>query len=185
MRLQGQGKAGSHGVIWEALPALDYLLEYCETKKNELAVQARHARRHSTVNPLQVAYQNAWEKLRKYNDLTDEAHEIYAAAALLNPCLRKRYFIDRWTDDAAAYIEPMMSKNKSIWEKKYRQILPEEPLEEFRSSFDAFIAGVQHQPTMTEDEFDKYVDAPQKKAVKWKEENLFRWWMEYPCASLR
>ena len=176
MRLQGQGNAGSHGVIWEALPALDFLMEYCETKKNELAVN----------NPLQLAYQNAWEKLCKYNDLTDEAHEIYAAAALLNPCLRKRYFIDRWTDDAAAFITPIIAKNKSIWEKNYRQIQPDEPSQEFRSLFDAFIAGVQHHSAVTdEDEFDKYIEAPQKKAVKWKDENLFQWWMDYPCPSLR
>jgi hypothetical protein len=176
MRLQGQGSAGSHGVIWEALPALDYLLEECETKKNALPANS----------PLQIAYQNAWEKLRKYNDLTDEAHEIYAAATLLNPCLRKRYFQDRWTNDAAAYITPMIAKNKNIWKTRYGQIIPDEPSEEFQSSFDAFIAGIQHQATaVEEDEFDRYINASQKKLVKWKEENLFRWWMEYPCVSLR
>jgi len=121
MRLQGQGDVGTHGVIWEVLPALDYLLEYCETKMNELAAQVieetpntRNNRRHIPhVNPLQIAYQNAWEKLRKYNDLTDEAYEIYAAGALLNPCLRKAYFTERWTGDAAAYIVPMLVKNKN------------------------------------------------------------------------
>ena len=61
----------------------------------------------------------------------------------------------------------MIAKNKSLWEKKYRQILPEEPSEEFRSSFDAFIAGVQHQHTaIEEDKFDKYVEGPQKKVIK-------------------
>ena len=38
MRLQGQGNVGSHGVIWEALPTLDFLMEYYEIKKNELVV---------------------------------------------------------------------------------------------------------------------------------------------------
>ena len=120
--------------------------------------------------------------------MTDEAHEIYAAAALLNPCLRKRYFTDRWTDDAATYIAPMITKNRNLWESKYRQILPEEPSEEFHSSFDIFIAGIQEQLTGTEqeeDEFNRYIEGPQKKAVRWKEQNLFRWWMEYPSPSLR
>ena len=156
-------------------------MEYCETKMNEL----------TDDHPLQNAFQNAWEKLQKYNDLTDEAHKIYAAAVLLNPCLRKRYFIDRWTDDAAAYIAPMMTKNRNIWETKYRQIQPEEPQEpseDFRSYLDLFIARIQHQPTTVvqeEDEFDRYIDGPQKKAVRWKDQNLFQWWMEYPSPSLR
>ena len=59
-------------------------------------MNSRNNRRHlPQIHPLRVAYQNAWEKLKKYNDLTDEAHEIYAAGALLNPYLRKRYFIKR------------------------------------------------------------------------------------------
>ena len=63
--------------------------------------------------------------------------------------------------------------------------MPEEPSEEFRSPFDIFIAGIQQHPAATGDEFDRYVEAPQKKAVRWKSENLFQWWMDYPSPSLR
>jgi len=192
-RLQGQGSAGSHGVIWETLPALDYLSEYCEKKINQLRTQqeeeGRHTRRNSQhsqpVNPLQVAYQNAWEKLQKYNDLTDEAHEIYAAAALLNPCLRKRYFDTRWTDNAALYIPPMIEKNKSIWKNEYSQISVTEPSEELHSAFDIFLANSQHLSAAGGDEFDQYINGSQTQFVKWKEENLFEWWQQYPVPSLR
>ena len=103
----------------------------------------RNGRRHIPyVNPLQVAYQNTQEKLRKYNDLIDEAHEIYAAGVLLNPYLRKAYFTERWISDAAVYITPMLVKNKNIWENEYRQILSEELSKEFRSPFNIFIAGI-------------------------------------------
>ena len=54
----------------------------------------------------------------------------------------------------------MIAKNKNIWETKYRQNTPEEPSEDLKSSFNAFIAGIQHQLTTTEkeeDEFDRYV----------------------------
>ena len=132
-----------------------------------------------------MAYQNAWEKLQKYNELTDEAHEIYAAAALLNPCLRKRYFVDRWTGNAALYIPPMIEKNKSIWKNNYSQISPTEPSEELRSAFDIFLAGSQHLSTATVDEFDQYIEGSQTQFVKWKEQNLFEWWQQYPVPSLR
>ena len=176
IRLQGQEDAGSHGVIWEALPLLDYLLQHCRSKMDETGVR----------NSLQAAYQNAWDKLREYHDPTDEAHEIYAAAALLNPCLRKEYFLDRWINDDAAYITPMMDKNKHLWKTRYSQILPEEPSEEFESLFDAFLARIQHKTAaIEEDEFDRYVDGPREMLTKWKEQSLFKWWMEYPSASLR
>ena len=45
-----------------------------------------------TVYPLTIAYQNAWEKLRKYYNLTNNAYKIYAAIVLFYPSLRKQYF---------------------------------------------------------------------------------------------
>ena len=36
LRLQGRGSTGSYGFIWEALPALNYLLTEIETQKNAL-----------------------------------------------------------------------------------------------------------------------------------------------------
>ena len=42
------------------------------------------------------------------------------AGALLNPYLRKAYFTERWIGDAAAYIMPILVKNKNTWENKYR-----------------------------------------------------------------
>jgi hypothetical protein len=112
-RLQGHGRGGSHGFIWEVLPALTMLLGHVESKLHEFQASAprpmqersrRRANRQSQqddaeqtpqqaqLNPIVVAYQNAWEMLNKYNNLTDKNHEIYAAATLLNPCLRKRFF---------------------------------------------------------------------------------------------
>jgi hypothetical protein len=60
--------------------------------------------------------------LQEYNNQTDKNHEIYAAAALLNPSLRRYYFERSWTGDAADQIEIMIEKNRSIWEAQYRGI---------------------------------------------------------------
>jgi hypothetical protein len=122
LRLEGHGLNGSHGVIWEALPALDMLLSGVERMVVSLsAPENTHGTRRYTTqsNPLLICYQNAWEVLQEYNDLTDQNHEIYAAAALLNPCLRKRYFDWSWTGEAASQIENMITKNRGIWEQEY------------------------------------------------------------------
>ena len=125
MRLEGHGSTGSHGVVWEVLPALELLLSHVESKRTELSTEQApnshqpppRPRRRDTVQPTQlesspqpllVCYQNAWELLTKYNSLTDNNHEIYAAATLLNPCARRYYFDGTWTDHAANMIQPMI-----------------------------------------------------------------------------
>jgi hypothetical protein len=42
--------------------------------------------------PLAMAYQNAWEKLTKHYNMTDDSHSIYAAVTLLHPAYYKTYF---------------------------------------------------------------------------------------------
>ena len=131
-----------------------------------------------------VAYQNAWEALIKYNNLTDQNHEIYAAATLLNPCLRKRFFKVAWTDDAAESIPTMLQTNRGIWEEKYRQNTPTPPLEVPCSALSIFIhdlcASNTQQPR--DDEFKRYITASITPFTEWKEKDLFQWWMncEYP-----
>jgi len=85
---KGRADAGYHGVIWEALPTLEILLNHleglmCTVPADKIV--------------LRLYIQQAWEKLKKYYNRTDENYQIYAAATLLNPCLRKQYFYDYWT----------------------------------------------------------------------------------------
>ena len=88
---------------------------------------------------LRISYQNAQEKLKKYNDLTDYHHELYAAATFLNPYLKKPYFIDRWTGNTVNYIDEMIEKNRSIQEEKYKEEPLNETQEEIRVGFEAFL----------------------------------------------
>lgn len=89
--LRVEGKAGSrhHGAIWEALPLLEALLSVTEDGRQYKEANGRG------LQPLAIAYQNAWEKLQKYYNKTDEAHSIYAATVLLHPSYRKQYFDDK------------------------------------------------------------------------------------------
>jgi hAT family C-terminal dimerisation region len=196
LRLEGNPITGSHGAIWEALPALDLLLQHVETKRETLRQQrsqrstppSRNRRQipHTPdISPLEVAYQNAWEKLRKYYRKTDDNFEIYAAATLLNPCLRKTYFTERWTDDSAAYVPRMIDVNKRLWERDYRQDTPMRPLFNSQSRLDSFLAGITQPRRQELDEFALYVEGQPAAYTDWSEYNIFEWWMQAPFPSLR
>ena len=58
--------------------------------------QTRRSKQKEAIY-LEVAYQNAWEKLKEYYNRTDEAYSIYAAATLLHPSHRKAYFTKHWS----------------------------------------------------------------------------------------
>lgn len=201
LRLQGYGKAGSHGVIWEALPALDYLLrkaeafirsEGFEPGEDGPIQRTRGGRRLTThtatqPSPIVICYHNAWEVLNKYNCKTDENHEIYAAATLLNPTLRKAFFLDSWTGDAAEYITPMLVRNETLWRTQYMPNSVTTATEEYRSDFDAFLdeisgASVQLRP---EDAFSRYMNDTRTPRSDWEKEGLFRWWSACQYSSLR
>jgi len=89
-RLQGNAKLGHHGAIWEALPTMEYILEHLEQLK--LSVPRSEQRLWECVN-------NSWKKMRKYYELTDESHQIYAAATLLNPSERLAFFQSKWVGE--------------------------------------------------------------------------------------
>jgi hypothetical protein len=202
LRLEGYGKTGSHGVIWEALPALDYLLRKAEAYirsqgfepgEDSLAQPTRGGSRRSATqtvtrpNPLVICHHNAWEVLNKYNYKTDENYEIYAAATLLNPTLRGGFFIDSWTGDAEAYIAPMLARNENIWRTQYLPNPVTATAEEYRSDFDAFIDEISHTAAQStpEDAFSRYMNDTRTPRLDWEKQGLFKWWQSCQYAPLR
>src|SRR6266516_3665294 len=73
--LESKATFGSHGTIWEALPAMEFLLHHLETLKDTVPASNKRIRE---------CILNSWSVMRKYYDLTDKSHSIYAAATLLN-----------------------------------------------------------------------------------------------------
>lgn len=68
---------------------------------------------------LEIAYQNAWQKFRKYYELTDVCPEIYSAALLFHPCYQRAYFDACWTGEFEVWKEHLLSLIKTIWETEY------------------------------------------------------------------
>jgi hAT family C-terminal dimerisation region len=131
-----------------------------------------------------VCYQNAWQTLTKYNSESDKNHEIYAAATLLNPGLRKRYFIDKWTDNAAQWINPMIERNRLVWETQYKVNTPLEAPKETQSALDRYIYYGQ-QPRGNGDQFQQYIEGDPTPPGEWRGSSIFAWWDSCPYPELR
>jgi hypothetical protein len=166
LRLQGDGKYGHHGMIWEALPAIEALLEHLE------AGRERFQRVHNPKHPLAVAYQNGWEKLRKYYWLTDDAHSIYAAAILLHPSHRKRYFDFHWVGkEVAEWKEVMIQTVKKTWVEDYKALPLSRANDDQQQAkqlpirkptmVDRYLQRAQINNNTSDDEFDSYIHGPQ------------------------
>ena len=140
-----------------------------------------------STNPLVTCCQNAWESLSKYYTITDKNQEIYAAATLLNPSLRRRYFDLSWTGATAAAIPTMIQYNRGIWERNYTQNQPIQLSETRGSQYSLYMARFQPSETTPQqsDDFERYLAAPQTPEAAWKDQGLFIWWNTSDCPGLR
>lgn len=86
--LGGSGVEEHHGVIWKALPTMEFLLNHLEEQKR------KHPASEGSL--ISVCIAQGWLKLRKYYNLTDQQHHLYAAAVILNPCMKMQYFEKNW-----------------------------------------------------------------------------------------
>jgi hypothetical protein len=179
IQTEGRATKGYYGAVWETLPTLEGLLSFMEAGRHDLDS------RQQGKTPLAIAYQNAWEKLIKYYNKTDDSHSIYAAATLLHPSFRKKYFDENWTGESAAWKDKMISNVKKVWEQEYSTI-PGEQLPIKKMSF------VQKQLNKGQmqtsgDLFDSYINAPTSDPTSDTHEGLITWWMneKNPWRGLR
>ena len=69
---------------------MKYLLEHLE----ELRVKTP-----KSESRLWECVNNSWKKMKKYYELTDKSHQIYAAATLLNFIKRMSFFCLKWVGE--------------------------------------------------------------------------------------
>ena len=160
-RLEGHAHKGHHGYVWEVLPIIEALLPIYEAGRQS----EEQKRQGTTATPLEVAYQNAWEKLTKYYKKSDETYAIYAAAVLLYPQFRKHYFQERWEQQ---WIRPMVAAVKKHWKEVYQPLDStegregERPRKQARQDLDFLDRFLAKSTTTTtaHNDFDVYITAP-------------------------
>jgi hypothetical protein len=169
--------------VWEVLPILETLLGIIERKQEEL-----NAAQRGRPQPLQIAYQNAWEKLQKYYNKTDSAHNIYAAAVLLYPSYRKHYFEKKWaTGDLALWREPLYQSVRVTWQIEYcgstataseqtQPLATEHTIQEETDPFEAYLADTKALLESDQNDsnaFDAFISAT---PTRINNDHLLTWW---------
>ena len=219
LRVEGNAKFASHGAIWEALPTLEALQEILEeglqkwaphrltellsgrpaparrrdrgSSRSGRSAAGRSNANNADLPPMAIAYQNAWEKLTKYTNLTDVGHEIYAAAVLFHPSHRKHYFDNHWTGATLEEWKDVMITNvKTHWQDHYshQQQLPKEPPAtpaKEQDPLDRFLNKYKPRRTATTDVFDAYINAPATEFNDHDKDTLFPWWQKLGPPALR
>jgi hypothetical protein len=145
-QLEGHPANGHHSTIWEVLPIMEHLLKHLEGLKR--TVPKKDARLWECIN-------NSWAKLDDYYKMTDNHHNIYAAATLLHPAMRLARFKRNWIGVLEPWIQIIEKNCRETWIKQYLPLLPKDL--SIRKSDDSYMREVMGLPRDNEiDEFNKY-----------------------------
>jgi hypothetical protein len=117
IQTQGHAKKGMSGALWEALPAIEILLKHLED-----AAVVHPFKKNGKNSFLAICVNNAWLKLKEYYTITDDSYHSYAAATLLNPAMRKAWFLEQWRGkELSGYVGVMEDKVYHFWKDYYKK----------------------------------------------------------------
>ena len=178
MLLQSNSKEGYYGFLWECLPVIEWLMQTLEKAVNSHDIETR----------LGLSANNAWNKFKKYYELTDDS-PFYVAAIVLNPFHKWRYFETHWKD-RKPWLKEAKSKMNSLWARhkiQHQQAIDEEanlsinahspPPTAAPTSFKSFLAQgypQEHERELT-DEYRAYCQLP---TLQNKPHSLIYWWRD-------
>ena len=178
---QSHAAAGHHGSVWEWLPAIEWLLKKCGEGR-EAAAES-----HGRTSWLAIAYQNAYQKLQEYWNLTDDSHVIYAAATLLSPLSKQAYFDANWNDrEKTMWKEKMLKAVRQYWESSYQNtaidsndhdvdMIEPSPLSEQ--------LGLRQE--QSDDPWQSYITSDTLKPKRRSDINIIEWWATIGRPALR
>ena len=117
---EGRAVNGSHGALWEVLPAFDYLFKKLQVRANE-TVAIPHLSTTHYSHCLNVAFL----KLSEYFTETDKTL-YYRAAVALHPFFRYAYFEETWInqDNGVDEIRRAKEANQLLYEQYVAQAPP-------------------------------------------------------------
>ena len=165
--LEGTAIHGHHGSIWEALPAVELLLQHLEKMKQEYRDQSL----------LSTSINLAWSKLNKYYQLMDKV-PVYAAALFLHPSYRFNYFKKHWTTPTLrAYQSTTLAAIRKLYKNEYQQNLTTDAIqelnEETQQEKDILFAYLNADEQL-KDEFDTYLEGSTVPLSA--NANIYAWW---------
>ena len=188
-RERRDGSTTALGVVWEVVPAFEFLLAILEKAKTDVLHLPDENRWKISIN-------SAWAVLDKYYRRLDETPVYYTAVAL-HPKYRFKYF-EEWWSHSPSWIKSAKDIVRNLWETQYKYRLlgdtnitthsyrPKKtrtPWDSFRTTTPSPLQADKDEPP--EDEFDRWQQHthPNDGAV----DDPFQYWYlrqeEYPRLS--
>ena len=186
------GSTTALGVIWEVIPAFEFLLTMLEKAKTDALYLPNENRWKISIN-------SAWAVLDKYYRCLDETPVYYAAVAL-HPKYRFKYFEEWWSHNPP-WIESAKEIVRNLWKNQYKYrllgdttLMPRScrpkkirtPFDCYRTTTPSLLSSLQcNIDEVPEDEFDRWQQDthPNDEAV----DDPFQYWSlrqeEYPRLS--
>lgn len=110
---------GNGAFFYDWFPQLSWLLDELDNWRVDFADEAS---KDPTFATLSDAAQHAWLKCKKYYKLADDTPFPYAAV-ILNPTMKKQWFIDRWASGTAeqrTWISQVEEQVRQHWLRFYK-----------------------------------------------------------------
>ena len=110
---------GNGSFFYDWFPQLSWLLDELDNWRVDFADEAS---KDPTFRTLSDAAQHAWLKCEKYYRLADDTPFSYAAV-ILNPTMKKQWFVDRWSSGTAeqrAWIAQIEEQVRQHWLRYYK-----------------------------------------------------------------
>jgi hypothetical protein len=110
---------GNGALFYDWFPQLSWLLDELDNWRVDFADEAS---KDPTFGALSDAAQHAWLKCEKYYKLADDTPFSYAAV-ILNPTMKKQWFVDRWSSGTAkqrTWISQIEEQVRQHWLRCYK-----------------------------------------------------------------
>jgi hypothetical protein len=165
LTLQSNGKDCNHGSLWQALPAIDYLMTKLETLK------AKHKFLPNTH--FKAAINLGWKKLNKYYTLSDTT-PAYRAAIVIHPAKKMAWFENKWKELHPQWVTKAKDAVYSLYLDYKRRhadeaLLTHQPAKEL-SEFEQYNL-IEDEHSLTDD-FERYLREERAPAGT----NPLTWW---------
>jgi hypothetical protein len=117
LRLEGNAPTGSHGTVWEVLPAMEVLINRLE--------KASTIYTHRKSKFINACINNALMKLQHYYRLLDDSL-IYTASLVLNPAIKERHFNKKWVGSQENWTLKTKEDIQAFWIAEYKDRVVDE-----------------------------------------------------------
>jgi hypothetical protein len=169
-RLEGRGKGGKFGAIYEIIPVFEYLLNAIESLALPYAHVDFDAHPEAPEDHLAINLKAAWRKANTYYEKLDQSPAYYAAVCL-HPYYK--FYCDNSWRDKVSWLDTANAGFQQLW-AEYKPVLPQIPRRrappassideatsafldadsgDFEASLDEFERWKRHEPKWTTEQY--------------------------------